>query len=81
MKIKSHFNRVNMQRGKLEVWTAHTTRKCEQSSLIVIRHKGQEVLRTVFNPKSRQPRAYLSLNGKLKRNGRNIYIDVDDDQD
>lgn len=79
MKIKLHFNRINMQRGKSEVWTAHTSRKCEQSGLIVVRHRGHEVMRTVFNPKAQQPRAYLSINGTMRRNGRNIYIDVVDD--
>lgn len=80
MKIKLHFNRINMQRGKAAVWTAHTSRKCEQSGLIVVRHQGREVLRTVFNPEATQPRAYLSINGTVTRNGRNIYIDVDDDK-
>lgn len=79
MKIKLHFNRVNMQRKKPEVWTAHTSRACEQSGLIVVRHNGHDILRTVFNKEGRQPRAYLQMFGKVRRNGRNIYIDVDDD--
>jgi hypothetical protein len=76
MKIKIHFNRVNMQRGKAEIWTAHTSKKCEQSQLIVLRHNGVEVARTVFNPAARQPRAFIQTQGKVRRNGRNIYIDI-----
>ena len=78
-KIKLHFNRINMQRGKKSVWTAHTSRACEQSQVIVIRYKGAVVARTVFDPNARQPRAHIAINGKVKRNGRNLYIDVDPD--
>jgi hypothetical protein len=26
LKTRIHFNRINMQRGKKEVWTAHTSK-------------------------------------------------------
>jgi hypothetical protein len=78
MKIKLHFNRINMQRGKDEVWTAHTSSKCEQTHLIVLRHNGQNIARTVFRPHAQQPRAYIELFGTLRRNGRENTSYIDD---
>lgn len=79
MKIKLHFNRINMQRKKMEVWTAHTSRTCEQSGLVVIKYRGVEICRTIFNPSGTQPRAYLEMHGAVRRNGRNVYIDIQPD--
>jgi hypothetical protein len=70
LKTRIHFNRINMQRGKKEVWTAHTSKACYMSEKIQVIHDGVVVLETVFNPKGRQPRAYLAAKARVSiRNG------------
>src|SRR5260370_1300638 len=59
LKTKLHFNRVNMVRGKDEVWTAHNSHGCFQGEKLVIRHNGVVVAGTIFNPKANRPRGYF----------------------
>lgn len=60
MKTKIHFNRVNMGRKDPRVWSAHTSRSCNMSEVIEIRHEGKVVARTVFMPnKKDNPRAWV----------------------
>lgn len=66
MKVKIHFNRVNMQRGDSRVWSAHTSKACNMSETIEIRHKGKVVARTVFKPtKKDNPRAWVETSGQV----------------
>jgi hypothetical protein len=76
MKVKLHFNRVNMQRGEPEVWTAHTYKQCNQANEVVIRHNGVEIGKTVYNPTSEQPRAYVEFHGNVNTIDNVTYIDV-----
>jgi hypothetical protein len=76
MKIKIHFNRINMQRGNPRVWTAHTSRLCSQGRRVVIRFQGRPILETVYRPDSQQPRAYLSAQGTVSQKGNTVYVDV-----
>lgn len=59
--LKVHFNRVNMQRGKSEVWTAHSSKRCNQTSKISFVKDGEVICETIFNPSARQPRAFFKL--------------------
>jgi hypothetical protein len=72
MRINVHVDRKNLQQGHPAIWVAAGA----HSEMIVIRHHGQEVGRTVFSPGS-QPPAYLVINGVLRRTGRNLIIDLD----
>lgn len=68
-KFKLHFNRVNMQRGKDQVWTIHLSDQC-------IPAVGVDVnvpLRAVFNPKRTQPRAWLEGYGTINQIGVDYY--------
>lgn len=56
LKFRAHFNRINMQRGKPQVWTVHTSRACYQVKQIRILVPAE----TVFNPAGPQPRAYFA---------------------
>lgn len=76
LKTKLHFNRVNMVRGKAEVWTAHNSRGCFQGEKLVIRHNGVIVAETVFDPKARQPRAYFVAHGNVSYEGKTAVVDV-----
>lgn len=76
MKIKIHFNRVNMQRGDNRVWTAHTYKNCNQAQKIVVRHGNKTVLKTVFKPKAAQPRAYLEVDGNVHYEGNTLFVEV-----
>jgi hypothetical protein len=76
VKTKLHFNRVNMQRGKAEVWTAHNSRGCFQAKKLVIMHEGKVVAETVFAPEAKQPRAYFVAQGNVKYKGSTAIIEV-----
>ena len=56
LKFRAHFNRVNMQRGKPEVWTVHTSRGCFQGPYI----DSIVPMHTMYNEDGRQPRAYFT---------------------
>lgn len=66
MKFEIHFNRINMQRKSLKVWTVHTSKGCIQTKNI----KCYVPLVTQFKPDGRQPRAKLLGKG-------DIYVDKD----
>lgn len=76
LKTKLHFNRVNMQRGNPNVWTAHNSRGCFGAEKLVIMHDGKVVAETVFNPKARQPRAYFTAQAAVKYKGKTAIIEV-----
>lgn len=65
MKLRIHFNRVNMQRGSPNVWTVHTSRACYQGRRVRIGIP----LETVFKPLARQPRAYFVGYGQVRQRG------------
>ena len=65
MKTRIHFNRIAMQRRDPRVWSAHTSKSCNMSEKIVVKHQGKVVLETVFAPEARQPRAYLLAHGTI----------------
>lgn len=65
LKTRLHFNRVNMRRGLSQVWTAHNSRGCFQGDVIVVQDcNGREIMRTVYDPNGKQPRAYFSYEGR-----------------
>jgi hypothetical protein len=76
LKTKLHFNRVSMQRNDPRVWSAHTSKSCNQSEKVVVRHNGEIVLETVFNPTAKQPRAYLQMFGVVSYEDGVTVVDV-----
>ena len=70
LKTKVHFNRVNMFRKSLNVWTAHNSRGCFQGEKIVM----QVPMETVFNPEGRQPRAYFTGKARIRIEGTTLYL-------
>lgn len=74
LKTKLHFNRVNMQRGKPEVWTAHNSHGCFQAKKLVLMHDGKIVAETCFLPKARQPRAFFIAHGQVRYNQKGVAI-------
>lgn len=76
LKTRLHFNRVNMQRGNPNVWTAHNSRGCFQAQKLIIMHDGKVVAETVFSPTAKQPRAYFSTQGNVKYRGSSAIIEV-----
>lgn len=76
MKIKLHFNRINMARKLANVWSAHTSRACNASEEVLIRYEGKVIGRTVFNPAATQPRAYVEFFGDVKQESGKTYLDV-----
>jgi hypothetical protein len=76
MKVKIHFNRVNMQRGDARVWSAHTSKSCNMAEVVEVRHRGKIVLRTEFSPNGKQPRAKLITNGTVKFEGNTAVVEV-----
>ena len=66
MNIKLHFSRVNMQRRDPRVWSAHTSKSCNQSTDILIWHAGRIIGRTVYKPEAQQPRAYVEFAGRVE---------------
>lgn len=74
MKLRLHFNRVNMQRGNKKVWTVHTSKGCYQAKEVVIMHHGEQILGTVFKPDGKQPRAYLEGYGKIYKTADGVLI-------
>lgn len=76
LKTKMHFNRVNMQRGNPNVWTAHNSRGCFGAEKLVIMHDGKVVAETVFDPKARQPRAYFVAYAEVKYRDKKAIIEV-----
>lgn len=76
MKVKIHFNRVNMQRNDDRVWSAHTSKSCNMAEKIVVMHNGKVVLETVFRPEAKQPRAYLCANGEVTYKGKTAIVTV-----
>lgn len=76
LKTKLHFNRINMQRGKPNVWTAHNSHGCFQAERIVIMKDGEVIAETVFNPEGRQPRAYFITKGDVKYKGDTAIVEV-----
>jgi predicted HAD superfamily Cof-like phosphohydrolase len=76
LKMRLHFNRVNMQRGNPKVWTASSSQRCMQATKILIQHKGKTILETIFSPESRQPRAYLVTYARMKVRGSTAIVEV-----
>lgn len=76
MKVKIHFNRVNMQRGDSRVWSAHTSKSCNQAEIVEVRYKGKVILRTDFNPTGAQPRAKMIANGTVRFIGNTAIVEV-----
>jgi len=76
LKTKLHFNRINMQRGNPNVWTAHNSRGCFAATKLVIMHKGEVVAETVFDPKANQPRAYFVAQAEVKYRGKTAIVEV-----
>jgi hypothetical protein len=76
LKTRIHFNRVNMSRKDPRVWSAHTSQSCNQSEKIIVRHNGQTVLETVFNPDGQQPRAYLETTAHVYQENGVTVIEV-----
>jgi hypothetical protein len=74
MKVKLHFNRINMQRKDSRVWSAHTSKSCNMSETIDISHNGKIIGKAVYNPnKKDNPRAWVEFNGEVtSREGRTI---------
>jgi hypothetical protein len=67
LKTRIHFNRIAMQRNDPRVWSAHTSRSCNMSEKIVVKHNGVVVLETVYAPEAKQPRAYLMTHGVVSQ--------------
>lgn len=66
MKVKLHFNRVNMQRKDPRIWSAHTSRACNPSENVVVMRDGVIVARTIFQPEKKDnPRAWIELYGDV----------------
>jgi hypothetical protein len=65
LKTKLHFNRVNMARGKPEVWTASNSKACFQSQKLIVVHDGEVLLETNFAAERQQPRAYFECRGTV----------------
>lgn len=76
LKTKIHFNRINMQRKDPRVWSAHTSKSCNPSEKIVVKHNGVTVLETVYNPDSRQPRAFMVVTGSITHEGTTTIVEV-----
>lgn len=76
MKIKLHFNRINMQRNDDRVWSAHTHVSCNSAETVVIRHKGKVIGKTVFKPQAKQPRAFVEFAGEVVHDNGQTYIDI-----
>jgi len=76
LKTKLHFNRVNMQRGNPNVWTAHNSHGCFQAEKLVIMHEGKVVAETVFKPEAKQPRAYFETHGQVRYEGKTAIVEV-----
>jgi len=77
VKVKVHFNRINMQRKDIRVWSAHTSKSCNMSEVVEIRHKGKLIARTVFQPgKKQNPRAWVELSGEVTHEGDVTVVNV-----
>jgi phage antirepressor YoqD-like protein len=76
LKTKLHFNRVNMQRGNPNIWTAHNSRGCFQTKKLVIMHNGKILAETVFKPDAPQPRAYFVAKAEVKCRSSKVIIEV-----
>lgn len=77
MKVKVHFNRINMQRGKPEVWSAHTSRDCNPSQEVQFLYHGKVIAKTVFQPdKPQNPRAWVEAEGLVTRRKGITYIEI-----
>lgn len=77
MKIRLHFNRVNMSRRDPRVWSAHIHKACNQSEEVLIRHGDKVIGKTVFRPDAPQPRAYVEFNGEVIIEEGNTIIEVE----
>jgi hypothetical protein len=59
--FRFHFNRINMQRGKPEVWTVHTGGQCIQTREI----RCQVPVASHFYPTRQQPRVFFTGTGHV----------------
>lgn len=66
VKIRLHFNRVNMQRHDPRVWSAHTHKSCNGATEVSIQYAGKVIGRTVYKPEAQQPRAYVEFAGRVE---------------
>jgi hypothetical protein len=69
VKTKLHFNRIAMQRGKPEVWTAHNSRGCFGAEKLVIMHDGKESARGPIKPAN----VINNLNLTFSANGQHLF--------
>jgi hypothetical protein len=60
--FRFHFNRINMQRGKEEVWSVHTQGRCIQTKEV----RCFAPIESRFKPTAKQPRAYFVGRGVVK---------------
>lgn len=65
-----------MQRGDSRVWSAHTSKSCNMSERVVVRHNGVVVLETVYKPLATQPRAYMLAHGSVSIENGVTVVDV-----
>jgi hypothetical protein len=67
-----------MSRRDPRVWSAHTSKACNQSERVVIRHNGTVVGHTVFRPDAAQPRAFVEFNGRIEKDAEgNAIIEIE----
>ena len=76
MKIKLHFSRINMQRKLSKVWTAHTSKVCNQTETILIQHNGIVIGKTVYKPEASQPKAYIEFYGEVVYKDGKVILNV-----
>lgn len=77
MKVKIHFNRINMQRKDPRVWSAHTSKSCNMSEIVEIRHEGKVIAKIVFNPtKKDNPKAWIEMSGNITQEGGITVVNV-----
>lgn len=66
MKVKLHFNRINMQRKDPRVWSAHTAKSCNMSQEVEIWAFGSKIGKAVFHSdKKNNPRAWIEFEGTV----------------
>lgn len=73
---KLHFNRVNMQRKDPRVWSAKNSRACHQATKLIIKHNGEIIAETVYEPEARQPRAYFAVRASIKYKGDVAIVEI-----
>lgn len=65
-----------MSRKDPRVWTASNYKACNQATEIKVIHKGKVLLHTVYDPKAKQPRAYLTGQATIRREDNIVVVEV-----